>query len=288
MSTAQPYRRPLRVRARRTARSVLVYALVVGVCLIVLVPFLWLVTSSIRPAEELYETPPTWLPRTLTIDAYGTALSTFARPLINSAAYGFAAAGIGLLLGVPAAYSLARYRYRGKRIVVGSLLVSQMLPIVLLLIPLYLVFSQIGLYNTPLGLVIAFTALTLPFSMLLLRSYFATLPRDLEEQAMVDGCTRVGALVRIVVPLSLPVIAATALMSVVLVWNDVLITVFMTNDTRIQTASVALYNLFNLRAGAADRVVLLAGSVLLTLPVVALFAFLQRYMVKGITLGGVK
>jgi multiple sugar transport system permease protein len=283
-----PYRRPLRVRLRRTIRAVGIHALVVAVCLVVLVPFLWLVVSTIRPASELYVTPPTWIPDTFTLAAYWTALSTFARPLLNSAAYGLAAALIGLLVGVPAAYSLTRYAYRGKRLVVGGLLVSQMLPIVLLLIPLYLVFSQIGLYNTPLGLVVAFTALTLPFTMLLLRSYFATLPPDLEEQAMVDGCTRLGALVRIVIPLAFPVIAATALMSVVLVWNDVLITVFLTSNTEIQTASVALYNLFNLRAGAADRVVLLAGSVLLTLPVVGLFAVLQRYMVKGITLGGVK
>lgn len=269
-------------------RSIVVYGLVLAVCLVVLVPFLWLIASSIRPAGELYATPPRWIPEQVTLAAYSTALSTFARPLLNSAAYGFAAALISLAVGVPAAYSLTRYAYRGKGAVVGGLLVSQMLPVVLLLIPMYLLFSQIGLYNTPLGLIVAFTALTLPFTMLLLRSYFATLPPDLEEQAMVDGCTRLGAMVRIVVPLSLPVIAATALMSVVLVWNDVLITVFLTSDTKIQTASVALYNLFNLRAGAADRVVLLAGSVLLTLPVLVLFVFLQRFMVKGITLGGVK
>lgn len=278
----------MRTRLRRASLSIGMHGLAVAVCLVVLLPFLWLVTSSLRPASELYTTPPRWVPETITIGAYWTALSTFARPLLNSALYGIAAALISLIVGVPAAYSLTRYSYRGKRVVVGGLLITQMLPIVLLLIPLYLVFSRIGLYNTPYGLVLAFSALTLPFTLLLLRSYFATLPPDLEEQAMVDGCTRLGALVRVVVPLSLPVIAATALMSVVLVWNDVLITVFLTSNTEIQTASVALYNLFNLRAGAADRVVLLAGSVLLTLPIIVLFAFLQRYMVKGITLGGVK
>jgi ABC-type glycerol-3-phosphate transport system permease component len=265
-----------------------VYGALLTVSAIIVAPFAWLVLSTIRPADELYASPLRWLPETVTLEAYGAALRTLARPLLNSALYGVLSAVLSLLIAVPAAYSLARYRYRGKHLVSGALLTTQMLPMVLLLIPLYLVYARIGLYDTVPGLIVAYSALTVPFSILLLRGFFLGLPRDLEEQAMVDGCSRLGALRRIVLPLSGPAIAATALLAIVVVWNDVLVTVFLTSGSDVQTASVALYNLFNVRAGALDRVILLAGGVLLTLPVVVLFMFLQRYLVRGVTLGAVR
>lgn len=251
-------------------------------------PFLWLLTSALRPAAELYVSPPRWIPETVSLGSFETALSVFAEPIANSAFYGSAAALISLVVGTPAAYSLVRYRYRGKAFVIGAILVSQLLPLVLILLPLYVLFIRIGLYNSQLGLIVAYTALTLPFNIVVLRSYLATLPLELEEQAMVDGCTRLGALVRIVLPLAGPGLAATGLLSVALVWNDVLVTIFLTSDSKLQTASVTLYNLFNSRPGFVDRTYLFAAGVLITLPVVGLFAVLQRWMVRSIALAGLK
>jgi multiple sugar transport system permease protein len=280
-----------RVRRRRRRLSlarVLAYGLVALVCLWSLGPFLWLLTSSLRPSGELFVSPPRWIPEVITLRPYETALRTFAQPLMNSVFYGLTASICALVLAVPAAYSLVRYRYPAKWFAVAGLIASQLLPFVLVLLPLYIAFVRFGIYNTRLGLLVAYTALTLPFSILILRSYFSTLPADLEEQAMVDGCTRLGALVRVVLPLAGPPIVATALLSTALVWNDVLVTVFLSSDAKIQTASVALYNLFNTRSGIGDPTVLFAAGVLITLPVVLLFTLLQRWMVQSVALAGLK
>jgi ABC-type glycerol-3-phosphate transport system permease component len=200
-------------------------------------------------------------------------------------------AALSLLVACPASYSLTRYVYRGKRLVTILLLITQMLPFVLLLLPLYIAYLKIGLYNTRIGMVIGYTALTIPYSILLLRGYFLTLPADLEDQAQIDGCTRLGALWRVVLPLSRPVVMAVILSDIVLVWNDILFTIFLSKDLSNQTASVALYFFYSMRSqsgGIGQKEVMLAGGVLLTLPVVLLFIFLQKYLVRGMTVGALK
>jgi ABC-type glycerol-3-phosphate transport system permease component len=225
------------------------------------------------------------------VEGYKKALAVFSQPLLNSTFYSLVTAIISLIIACPAAYSLTRYHYPGKKWVVATLLITQMLPFVLLLLPLYITFIRLGLYNTRLGLIFAFTALTIPYSVLLLRGYFSTLPIELEEAAMIDGCTRLGALWRVVIPLSAPALVAVVLSNIVLVWNDVLFTIFLTKDLSVQTASVALYHFFTMRSqsgGMAQKEVMLAGGVLLTLPVVIIFPFLQKYIAKGLTMGAVK
>lgn len=281
--------------ARRTLRRISeqlpIYGALFALTLFIVVPFLWLVTSTVRPVSELYVYPPRWIPQTFTLAAYQKAFQTFAKPLLNSAVYGIVTAILTLVVACPAAYSLTRLNYPGKRSVTGVFLLTQMLPFVLLLLPLYIIYLKLGLYNTRLGLTIGFTALTVPYSVLLLRSFFAGLPIELEEQAMIDGCTRLGALWRIVLPLSTPVLVAVVLSSIVLVWNDVLFTIFLSKDLEVQTASVALYRFFTVRSasgGVAQKEVMLAGGVILTLPVIFLFTFLQKYIAAGITAGALK
>jgi multiple sugar transport system permease protein len=283
---------PLRWRRlAATWRGALIYILLIAMTVAILAPFLWLLTSTLRPVSDLYVYPPRWIPDHFTLDAYKKALNTFAAPLTNSTLYGIITALLTLIVACPAAYSLARFRYKGKRIVTGLFLITQMLPFVLLLLPLYIIYIQIGLFNTRSGLIIGFTALTIPYATMLLRSFFLGLPEDLEEQAMIDGCTRLGALWHVVMPLSKPVLVAVVLSSVVLVWNDVLFTIFLSKDLEIQTASVALYRLFTLRSasgGVAQKEVMLAGGVLLTLPVIFLFTFLQKFFTTGMTAGALK
>lgn len=276
---------------RTLQEQVLVYGALLALTLFIVIPFLWLLTSTVRPVSELYVYPPRWIPQTFTLAAYQKAFQTFARPLVNSAGYGLVTALLTLFVACPAAYSLTRLNYPGKRSVTGVFLLTQMLPFVLLLLPLYIIYLKLGLYNTRLGLIIGFTALTVPYSVLLLRSFFAGLPIELEEQAMIDGCTRLGALWRIVIPLSTPVLVAVVLSSIVLVWNDVLFTIFLSKDLEVQTASVALYRFFTVRSasgGVAQKEVMLAGGVILTLPVIVLFTFMQKYIAAGITAGALK
>jgi len=288
-SDQRPIRRQLNVPA--LLWRAVTYLVLFCLMLLILTPFLWLVTSSLRPVSELFVTPPRWIPSRFNFDGYVKAFGIFALPILNSIFYGICTAVISLLVACPAAYSLTRFKYKGKRWITSLLLLTQMLPFVLLLLPLYIAYIKIGLYNTRLGMIIGFTALTIPYSILLLRGYFATLPADLEEQAQIDGCTRLGALWKVVLPLSRPVLMAVILSDIVLVWNDVLFNIFLTRDISNQTASVALYMFYTLRwqsGGVGQKEVMLAGGVLLTLPVVLLFIFLQKYLVKGLTVGALK
>lgn len=278
-------------RIRKLFLRVLLYIFLLSLIVVILAPFLWLLSSTLRPVNELYVYPPQWLPKQFTLQGYSKAMVVFAQPLLNSVLYSFVTAIISLLVACPAAYSLTRYRYPAKRFFIAIMLITQMLPFVLLLLPLYIGFIRLGLYNTRLGLIIAFTALTIPYSVLLLRGYFSTLPVELEEAAMIDGCTRLGALWKVVIPLSTPALVAVVLSNIVLVWNDVLFTIFLTKDLSVQTASVALYHFFTMRSqsgGMAQKEVMLAGGVLLTLPVIIIFPFLQKYIAKGLTLGALK
>jgi len=278
-------------QSRRLLHQASAYLALLVFTSLILAPFLWLLTSTVRPVTELYIYPPRWIPEHFTLAAYGRALQSFDMPLANSAFYGLITSLLTLITACPAAYSLTRLRYPGKRFVTALLLITQMLPFVLLLLPLYIIYLRLNLYNTRLGLIIGFTALTIPYATLLLRSFFASLPEELEDQAMVDGCTRLKALWYVVLPLSKPVLVAVVLSSMVLVWNDVLFTIFLSKDIEIQTASVALYRLFTLRSasgGMAQKEVMLASGVLLTLPVIALFTFLQKYITTGLTAGALK
>ncbi|NPV87283.1 MAG: carbohydrate ABC transporter permease [Anaerolineae bacterium] len=291
LSSPSPAARRRSALLRRAVNRILTYGALMALTTIIVAPFLWLLTSTLRPVSELYVQPPRWIPSQITLAGYAKALKVFALPLVNSITYGIATALLSLLVACPAAYSLARYLYPGKRAVITALLITQMLPFVLLLLPLYIAYLRLHLYNTRIGLIIGYTALTIPYSILLLRSYFSTLPAELEDAAMIDGCTRMGALWRVVLPLSKPVLMAVILNNIVLVWNDVLFTIFLSKDMPKQTASVALYLFYTLRqqsGGIAQKEIMLAGGVLLTLPVIILFIFLQKYLVKGMTLGALK
>lgn len=280
-----------RYRVQKILKSTLLHAVTVLVCFVILVPFLWLLTSSLRTPAELYTPVPHWIPAHPTLANYRKAFGIFINPLLNSILYGVVCGLFSLIVASPAAYSMARLRYRGKKIITAILLITQMLPFVLILLPLYISFIRIRIYDTRWGLMIALAALTVPYSILLLRSYFETLPAELEEQAMMDGCTRLETLWRVVLPLSSPGLMSVFLSNVILVWNDILFTVFLTKSAGIQTASVVLYNLFSFSKGSGgsiDQGALLAMGVLLTLPILALFIFLQKYLVKGLTLGALK
>jgi len=284
------YRRPNRLTWRRAADAVLRWTVLFALLLWVTFPFLWAISCSLRPIERLFTLTPEWLPNPVTLENYRWALNepTFVGPFWNSFLIAGSTALVSVTLGAFAAYSLVRLRYPGKKTVITIMLATQMLPTMLLLIPIFLLFAGTGLYNTFSGLILASTAWTLPYAVLLLRSFFSTLSASLEEQAMIDGCSRSGAFMRVTLPLSAPGIAAVTVFVFVWTWGDMLFPFILTKNIDKQTAALSLYNMMQSTRGATNYSGLLAAGVLFTLPPVVLFAVLQRQLLEGMTAGALK
>lgn len=184
------------------------------------------------------------------------------------------------------AYSVGRLRFRGRSAVATFLLITQMFPAILIAIPLFLVFRDLNLTNSRLGLVIAYVAFTLPFAIWMLRGFFENLPESLEEAAMIDGCTRVGAVIRVILPLSAPAIATTAIFTWVLAWNEFIFALILINDPKLQTLPPGMSTWVAQYATNWD--LLMMGALGATLPMLFVFFFLQSYIVKGLAEGAVK
>ena len=188
-----------------------------------------------------------------------------------------------LVLGATAAYALARFRFAGQRAVLMFLITTQMFPLVLLCIPYFRIFITLGLYDTRTSLVIVYLTFTLPFCILMLRSYFLNIPREMEEAAMVDGCSRLGAIFRMLLPLSYPAFIGAGLYTFLLAWNEFLFAVVLIESWENRVLTMAIYSL--MAEFVTDWNTMMAFSVLASLPLVVAFVFLQKYMVQGMTAG---
>jgi ABC-type glycerol-3-phosphate transport system permease component len=279
-------RRGLTKTAGGVARSAFLGILIIWITF----PFLWAISCSLRPIEKLFTVTPEWLPDPVTLDNYRWALNEpdFMIPLRNSFIVSGSTALVSVLLGALAAYGLARLRYPGKKIIITAMLATQMLPTMLVIIPIFLIYARIGLYNTFSGLILASTAWTLPYSVLLLRSFFSTLSVSLEEQAMVDGCNRLGAFIRITLPLSIAGIVAVSVFVFIWTWGDMLFPLILSKNINTQTAALSLFNMMQSTRGATNYSGLLAAGIIFTLPAVILFIILQRQLVEGLTAGSLK
>ena len=193
---------------------------------------------------------------------------------------------MSLLIGAMAAYALARFSFAGQRPVLMFLITTQMFPLVLLCIPYFRVMVRLGLYDTLTSLVIVYLTFTLPFCILMLRSYFINIPRDIEEAAMVDGCSRLGAIFSTLLPLSYPALIGAGLYTFLLAWNEFLFAVVLIESWENRVLTMAIYSL--MAEFVTDWNVMMAFSVLASAPLVVAFVFLQRFMVRGMTAGALK
>jgi ABC-type glycerol-3-phosphate transport system permease component len=253
-------------------------------------PFLWAISSSLRPVDKLFTQTPKWLPDPLTFENYSWALSQrdFLIPLKNSFLVSGATAAVSVLLAALAAYSLVRLKYPGKPAIISAMLSAQMLPTMVLIIPIFLVYAKLHIFNTIFGLVLASTAWTLPYAVILFRGFFSTLSVTLEEQAMVDGCSRLGAFFRITLPLSVPGIIAVSAFVFIWTWGDMLFPLILTKNIDTQTAALSLFTMMQSTRGATNYGGLLAAGVLFTLPAVVLFICVQRQLLEGLSAGSLK
>ncbi|MEV0001842.1 carbohydrate ABC transporter permease [Micromonospora sp. NPDC050980] len=268
-------------------RTGLLWAVAVAVVAAYAFPFVYLVLTSFKPATDAVAVPPTVLPRRFSLDNYLTALD---RPgvtasFVNSVSTAIVATVLSMALAIPAAWGITRYRSRaGRMLMAGSLLV-RMAPAVAIGIPLVTILGALGLTDTPTGLALAQTTVALPLSIWLLASFFEGVPREIEEAALVDGCGRFGALLRVILPVVSGGVAVTAIFAFLASWNEFLFALLLTS-VRAQTTPIAIAN-FQSQFGL-DWGPMTALATLYSVPAVVLTLLLQRRIVAGLSLGAVK
>jgi len=275
----------LGLQSNRLLVNAMIYALLALAIIVMCFPLAWMLSVSFRPNLEVTKIPPDWFPQVFTLEGYRKffASSRYLTVLFNSFFVSIVVTILSLILGALAAYALARFRFIGQRSVLMFLIITQMFPLVLLCIPYFRVFIALGLYDTLTALVIVYLTFTLPFCILMLRSYFQNIPRDMEDAAMVDGCTRLGAIFRILFPLSYPAFIGAGIYTFLLAWNEFLFAAVLIESWENRVLTIAIYSL--MAEFVTDWNTMMAFSVLASLPLVVGFIFLQRYMVQGMTGG---
>ena len=253
-----------------------------------LVPFYWMIATSLKKDKEIYGYEATLIPRRPTLDAYRRlfAQTPFVKYMRNSTIIAVSTTLASLVLGCLGAYALARLRFPGRAIIARGLIFTYLVPPALLFIPLFTVLSKLSLIDTREGLILAYLGFTVPFSTWLLLGYFRSVPLELEEAALVDGCSRLSALVRIILPMSLPALAVVAFFSFTLAWSEFLYANVFVNSTDARTITTGL-TLF-----IVEDVFfwgpMMGAACLATLPPIVVYLVFQRWVVKGLTLGAVK
>ncbi|WP_052850240.1 carbohydrate ABC transporter permease [Streptomyces avicenniae] len=284
-ATRRPRGRTLRAAAGRTGQ----YAALLCYLAFLAFPLLWLISTSFKSPQELGSIDPTWIPREPSFDNYRAAFD--AQPLLRSALNSLLVAGsaalIAVAIAVPAAYVMVRNRSRVTRAGTGWVLISQMFPFVLIIIPLFLVLRNLHLIDSLPGLVMVYVVWNLPFSLWMLRGFVKAVPLSLEEAAAVDGASRLRTLGSVVLPLLVPGVVATLMFSFVTAWNEFFFALVLLKSPENQTMSVILTHFIGAE-GAADLGPLAAAAVLATLPSLLLFSLLQRRLAGGMIAGAVK
>jgi multiple sugar transport system permease protein len=252
-------------------------------------PLLWMLSTAFKGPRELVELHPSLLPEHPTLHNFVTAFTSqgLAHSAWNSLQVSVAAAVLTVLVSLPAAYALARFRTRLGAVAIGWVLVSQLFPFILLVIPLFLILKRLALVNTLPGLVLVYVVWSLPFALWMLQGFVRSIPRDLEEAAAMDGASRLQTLRRVVVPLLAPGIVATTLFSFVSAWNEFFFALVLLQDPEKDTVPLTLARFVGIQ-GVVRLGPLAAGAFLATLPSLVVFGLLQRRLTSGIMAGAVK
>lgn len=257
------------------------------VAVIALFPIVWGLSTSLKPTDRILEYPPRLIPDPVSLEHYLTLLATgIGRYLLNSTLVSAATVLLSLVIGAMAAYALARYRFRGRRFTLLSIIAVMSIPLPSLLVPTYVFLAEIGLLNTRTALVVLYTAYQLPIVVWVLFGYFQTIPIELERAAMIDGYSRFAVLRKIVIPLSTTGMIAAGLFVVTFAWNDFVVALVMTSSDEIRTLPIAIYNYLGYYGREWGP--LTAASMVSIVPVIVLFVIFQRYFLSGITGGSVK
>ena len=251
-------------------------------------PFFWMVSTSFKPLREIFVFPPYFLPKDFTLANFDRLFeqTRFLIYFKNSMFVSTLTVVFTMALATAGAYSLTRFKFYGREKIASLILFTYMFAPIMIIIPFYVLIKKIGIANTHLALIMAYTAFCLPFSLWLLRAFFQSIPLVLEEAALVDGATRFRAIIHVILPLALPGIIATAIFTFILAWNDyIFVRILITSDT-LKTLSVGIADLYN--ATVIDWGMIMSGGMLITIPVLVFFIFIQRYLIAGWGAGAVK
>jgi len=273
----------------RTLRRAGWNTLGLAVFAVMVFPVFWMISSAFKPTDELNSVTPTWFSGSPTLGHFRVALHTqyFWTDVKNSLIVVAATVAISVVLAFLAAIALAKYRFTGRKLFIVLVIGIQMLPAVGLLIPLYVLLAKYGQVNKLTGVILVYLTTALPFSVWTLRGFLLGIPKDLEEAAMVDGSTRFGAFVRILLPLVAPGLVATSVFTFITVWNEFVFANVLLSEPN-QTITVWLANFTGGSIGGVDWGAVMAASTLIAIPVVIFFLLVQRRIAFGLTTGAVK
>nr|WSY51891.1 carbohydrate ABC transporter permease [Streptomyces sp. NBC_00886] len=250
-------------------------------------PLYWMLDTAFKPARDAIDPDPSLLPTGITLDNFRRALAIadFWGPVGRSLIVSLTVVVIGVVVGLLAALAISRFAFRGRKIVIVGILAVQMVPLVSMIIPVFLLLNDLDQYDKLSGLVITYLTFILPFTVWTLRGFIVNIPKELEEAAMVDGCSRTGAFIRVVFPLLAPGMVATSVYGFIQAWNEYLYALMLLSQEH-QTATVWLGN-FTTKHGT-EYAPMMAGATMMAVPIVVLFLIVQRKMAAGLTAGAVK
>jgi multiple sugar transport system permease protein len=297
--TTQPKR-----RKRPSVGTILAYVALVSWAILTLFPIAWVFTSSVKTPEQIFEMPPKWIFKptlhnfevvlglkipteleTVSQEGTGKIENKFPHYLLNSVIVALGSTALSLLIGAPAAYSLARHKFRGAQAILTGLILCRLVPPITIVIPIYILMRNLHLLDTYQGLILVYLAFNLPFTIWIMRGFFLDLPVELEEASLVDGSTRYGSFLRIVLPLSAPGLATTAIFSIIFSWNEFLFaSILTTENARTITPSISTF--------ITDKAILwgrlYAAAAIVLLPVLIFALLVQKHFGRGVTSGAIK
>ncbi|MEU9705648.1 carbohydrate ABC transporter permease [Streptomyces sp. NPDC047981] len=250
-------------------------------------PVYWMVNTAFKPAKDAIDPNPHFFPSVFTLENFKRALeiADFWGPVGRSLIVSSVVVVIGIIVGMLAALAISRFAFRGRKIVIVGILAVQMVPLVAMIIPVFLMLNDLGQYDKISGLIITYLTFILPFTVWTLRGFIVNIPKELEEAAQVDGCTRTGAFIRVVFPLLAPGMVATSVYGFIQAWNEYLYALMLMSQQN-QTATVWLGNFIT--KNGTEYAPMMAGSTMMAVPIVILFLLVQRKMAAGLTAGAVK
>lgn len=270
-------------------KNIILSIISIIIAVIMLFPVYWMISCSFKTNAEIFAKVPTFLPQHFTFDAYISQVaggSNIFRSFINSAIIALSAMALSCVLAIPGAYGLARFKMKGSKLFIMLFLVTQMLPATLILTPLFLTYNRLGLIDTYLAPILSDMTIGIPFVILILRTYFLGLPKELEDSAKIDGCNAFTAFLKIMLPISYPGVIMCAVFTFLFAWGDLAYSLTFVSSENMRSLTAGIYNFIG-KYGIQWNCIMAYGTVI-TLPVLAIFIFLQKYIVSGLTNGAVK
>ena len=264
---------------------------VVGLCIfaVLIFPLYWMVVTALKTQTDIFAIPTPLWPKNLYLDAFKEQLSLSGdtlRGFKNSAIIAVGATAISTILAIPAAYGLARFRFKAKKGLILFFLITQMLPSTLVLTPLYIMFSKMGLLNTYVAPMLADATLGIPFSIIILRTYFISIPKELDEAANIDGCGHIKSFFMIMLPIAKPGVVVAAVFSFVYAWGDLIYGITFITNPNMRPITSSIYNYVQQYQTLWNST--MAFGIIAISPVILIFIFMQKYIVSGLTNGAVK